>query len=392
MREYRIIDADQHIIEPPDIWEKALPARYRERAPRLVKDEDGGDAWLLGEHRESLGLVTVVGKPYQEFRWTGVTYAEIDPGCYEPKRRLELMDVDGVDAAVIYPAQRTMHYFMQPNDPEFHRVGIRAYNQIVLDFCAYAPDRLKGIAQIPNMGLGVALEELRRYKELGACGVAINTWPSGGTMIGPEDDPFWAAAEEMGMPVIIHIALVSGNAPRARTAVSRGGWTHLAGLSLSGLGSMPSIIAHVIFSGVCERFPNLRFVAAEVGAGWVPSLKQDMDDRYLRNRGWTGVAFKRMPSEYFNQNWLVGIIRDPYGVRNRYEVGVGNMLWASDFPHHINDWPYSRRLIDEMSLGVPEEDRRRIFCENAGRLYGFIGEQAAAGNGRRDVTDLATIV
>jgi predicted TIM-barrel fold metal-dependent hydrolase len=84
------------------------------------------------------------------------------------------------------------------------------------------------------------------------------------------------------------------------------------------------------------------------------------------------VHLARLPSEYFHQNWLLGFIRDAYGVRTRHAVGLYNTMWASDFPHHINDWPNSRWLINEMSLGLPEEEKRQLFCETAGRLYGLI--------------------
>lgn len=374
MRTYRIIDADQHVIEPPDLWERCLPSSYRERAPRLGKDEDGGDAWIFDGEAEPLGLVTIVGKPYTEFRWTGVRYADVDPGCWEPRRRLELMDMDGIDATLLYPPQRTMRYFMTSDDREFHLAGIQAFNDwLVRDFCGVAPDRLGAIAQIPNAGIDAGVAELRRAKKQGARGVTITTWPAGTGTLGSADDPFWAAAEEAELSVSIHISLVAPAAPAAR-APKQGASRKLWGLATT-MASMPTIIAQMIFAGVFDRFPRLKLVANEVGGGWVPSLLQDLDDRYWRNRWWTGVSLDAMPSDYFRRNWYVGFIRDPYGVRNRDDVGVDNMLWASDFPHHINDWPYSRRVIAEMSLGVPDADRRKLFCENAGRLYGFLGRE-----------------
>jgi predicted TIM-barrel fold metal-dependent hydrolase len=371
MRTYRIIDADQHIIEPPDLWQRWLPKKFHDRAPRLGKDEDGGDAWILGDTAEPLGLVTIVGRPYAEFRWTGVRYQDVDPGCWEPRRRLELMDVDGIDAALVYPPQRTMGYFMTAGDREFHLAGIEAFNNwLVQEFCAAAPERLGAVAQIPNAGIEAAVAELGRVKALGARGVSITTWPSGNPTCTAADDPFWAAAEEAGLPVAIHIALVTTATPR-QGAGPGGGARKLFGLATT-MAAMPRIMAEMIFAGVFDRFPGLRIVANEVGAGWVPVLLQDLDDRWWRNRSWAGVTLARLPSDYFRTNWTVGFIRDPYGVRNRHDVGVDNMVWASDFPHHVNDWPYSRRLINEMCLGVPEEERRKLFCENAGRLYGFL--------------------
>jgi predicted TIM-barrel fold metal-dependent hydrolase len=109
-----------------------------------------------------------------------------------------------------------------------------------------------------------------------------------------------------------------------------------------------------------------------VGAGWVPFLLQELDDRYKRNRYWCEVNLDMLPSDYFRQNWKVGFLRDHYGVRNCDAVGVENMMWCSDFPHHINDWPHSRYLIEEMSQGIDAGKKRKIFCENAGKLYGFL--------------------
>jgi predicted TIM-barrel fold metal-dependent hydrolase len=286
--------------------------------------------------------------------------------------RLELMDRDGIDAAVIFPPQRTMHYFMSNQDADFHRAGIRAYNDWVLQgFCAAAPDRLGAIGQIPGLGVEEAVAELRRIRELGARGASISTWPSGSPALSPADDPFWAAAEEIGMPVHVHIALVTAGAKTQRVGVKRGGPAQIAGLATT-IRAMPQLIAETIFHGLFQRFPRLKMVGAEAGAGWVPYLLGEMDDRYRRNRHWTGVHLEHLPSEYFHRNWVLGFVRDPYGIQNRHAVGIENMMWASDFPHHINDWPNSRWLINEMSLGVPADEKRKIFCENAGRLYRFL--------------------
>ncbi len=372
MRTYNVIDADQHIIEPPDLWKEWLPSKFQDQAPQLVKDEDGGDAWQLGDNIEPLGLVTCVATQPKDLRWTGARYDEVDPGCWQPKRRLELLDEDGIDAAIIYPPQRTMLYFMSNTDADFHTAGVEAYNNWVLDaFCGDNRDRLGAIGQLPSLGIDAAVAELRRLKERGARGVSISTWPSGGATLSDEDDSFWAVAEELAMPVHLHISLAVPGAKRKRTGVKKGGPTQLAGLATT-LSAMPKIIAETVFRGVFDRFPGLRMVGAEAGTGWVPYLLGEMDDRYRRNRFWTNVHLERLPSDTFRSNWLLGFIRDPYGVQNRHAVGIENMLWASDFPHHINDWPNSRWVIDQMSAGVPTDEKRKIFCENAGRLYGFL--------------------
>jgi predicted TIM-barrel fold metal-dependent hydrolase len=370
--DYEIIDCDQHVIEAPDLWEKMLPKKFHDRAPKLVEDEDGGDAWLLGENKESLGLVAAADVKPRDLRWTGVRYADMHPGITDPKARLELMDEDGVSAAVFFPPQRTMLYFMSLNDSEFHLAGMRAYNEWITDWVSLCPERLRCVWQMPATGIESAIEMLRDARKAGAVGVGLASWPSGQSLLSREDDKFWTVAEELAMPVHVHIGLVPANYTTRKIAAKKGGAPQLVGLATT-MSRMPVIIAETIFNGVFERFPGLRIVGGEVGAGWVPYLLQEMDDRYRRNRYWCEVNLgDKIPSEYFRQNWKVGFIRDQYGVQNCDAVGVGNMMWASDFPHHINDWPNSRYLIDSMAQGIDEAKKRRIFCENAGELYGFL--------------------
>jgi len=176
---HRIIDADQHVIEPPDLWDRWLPKRYHDRAPKLVKDEDGGDAWLLGDHVESLGLVAAMNQTPKTLKWTGVRYADMHPGIFEAKGRLELMDEDGVDAALFFPPQRTIMYMMSVDDEKFSLAAIRAYNEFISDWVSHCPERLGAIWQIPRRGIEAAIAELRAAKSAGARGGGLSTWPSG---------------------------------------------------------------------------------------------------------------------------------------------------------------------------------------------------------------------
>ncbi len=145
MREYRLIDADCHTVEPPHIWERWLPRSFQDRAPKLVKDDEGGDAWQLQEGAPLMyiGLVATPGMRFEDMKWKGYTYDTVRKGCWDGKARLEDMDFDGVDAEFIYPSQRTMYYFMGNQDRDFHRAGVRAYNDdLSQEFCAADPERL----------------------------------------------------------------------------------------------------------------------------------------------------------------------------------------------------------------------------------------------------------
>ena len=138
-----------------------------------------------------------------------------------------------------------------------------------------------------------------------------------------------------------------------------------AAIGAAAFSSMPEIMIQFIFSGLHERFPRLKVCAAEVGAGWIPHVLEMIDDRYWRNRVWAKLDLKKVPSQYFHDHWLATFIVDHIGVQIRHAVGIHNMAWSTDFPHHGNDWPYSRKVIDEMFVNVPEQERQQITCDNA---------------------------
>jgi len=369
--DYKIIDCDQHVIEPPNLWENYLPKKFHDDAPRLVKDEDGGDAWLLGGNTESLGLVAAMNQTPETLKWTGVRYEDMHPGITQPGPRLELMDQDGVDAAVFFPPQRTMIYFMFQEDKEYSLAGMQAYNNFITDFCAEDPGRLGGIWQIPATGIDDAVAELQRAKENRAVGVGLATWPSGEFLLSEADDAFWAVANELEMPIHIHVGLTPPQYKTQKIATKKGGPPQLVAFATT-MSRMPTLFAEFIFNEVFERFPKLTIVGGEVGAGWVPFLLQELDDRFRRNRVWCESGLTMLPSEYYARNCKVGVVNDQFGIQHCDAVGVETMMWCSDFPHHITDWPNSRYLINQMSQGIDADKKRKIFCENAGRLYGFI--------------------
>ena len=214
MTKYEVVDADCHILEPPDIWTNWLSSKHQEKAPKLVKDHEGGDAWLtaVGGDPDPIGLVATPGMPFDKFRWYGVTYEEARTGCYNGEARLADMDIDGVDAEILFPPQRTMSHFLGDDDDDFVLAGVEAYNNFLFEeFCAPDPTRLIGMAQIPSLGIDNAVDSVRKAKARGAKGVLISNWPAGKGSLSRDDDPFWAAAVDEGMPVSIHINIISRN-------------------------------------------------------------------------------------------------------------------------------------------------------------------------------------
>lgn len=396
---YRIVSADAHILEPPHIWATWLPKKHQEKAPKLVKDVDGGDAWLFAgaTDPDPIGLVATPGMPYDQFQWTGVTYQQAREGCYSGKARLSDMDYDGVDAELLFAPQRTIGHFLGDEDDDFVQAGVDAYNNFLREeFCAPDPSRLFGVGQIPSIGIDASVRALGKLRDDGFKSVAISNWPAGGDAASDEDDRFWAAAEEMMMPVCIHINVISRQARlAARRAASRTGnqlygeksrkadpavarTARASAKAIAGLGSVfasvPSTISQLIFTGVFERFPLLHVSMIETGVGWIPHFLEQMDDRYWRNRSWGDLPISKPPSHYWFSNMSATFIVDRNGIDNRYGVGLENMMWSTDYPHHGNDWPYSRKVIMDMMGHIDPHERSLICGENAVRIFG-LGQQ-----------------
>jgi predicted TIM-barrel fold metal-dependent hydrolase len=381
---YRVVDADCHILEPKDIWANWLAAKYQEKAPKLVRDVDGGDAWLtaVGGDPDPIGLVATPGMPWDQFRWFGVTYDEARPGCYDGAARLADMDLDGVDAEILFPPQRTMSHFLGDDDDDFVLAGVEAYNSFLFEeFCAPDPTRLIGLAQVPSLGIDVAVDALRKAKARGAKGVLISNWPSGNEQLSRDDDPFWSAALDEGIPVSIHINIISrrqrssarkaaaarGNQlydmrSEATRAKAIGGMSHVFSMAAGNITSM-------LFTGVFERFPQLQVCWIETGVGWLPHFIECLDDRYWRNRSWGDLPVKEPPSAYWYRNNAASFITDRTGIELRHRVGVENMMWSSDYPHHGNDWPHSRKVIEDTMGHIATDEKAKIVGGNAARIW-----------------------
>ncbi len=383
-RTYRIISSDGHTIEPPHMWERYLPKKFHAQMPRLVKDPEGGDAWEVvpGQAAMPIGLVTNEGewgKRYEDNSWFGSTYESIRQGAFDGRARLDEQDIDGVDAEVLYPSQRTMGAFMAQPDAEYHLAGVDAYNQWMYEeFSAADRTRLIGLYQIPGVDMETSLARLKEARSIGARGVILSALPSGNKDLSRDDDPFWQAAEDAGLPVHIHSGLKHagmaqvGELRQVRTATHELKFaTPTLQLMGGAVAEFSGMFAKMIYSGMFDRFPGLTMVMAECGAGWVPNCLEHMDDHWWRNRIWSESNLARLPSEYFRENWKVTFIREPFAMQNRHWFGVDNLLWANDYPHHRHDWPYSRRIIAESMVGVPPEEVRKMVCTNALELYGL---------------------
>lgn len=363
---YRLVSADSHVNEPPDLWRSRVPAHLVDRAPRIER-LDKGDAWIVEGALDPInfGKNCCAGLPVEQrvpwVRWDGVRR-----GGYDPAARLAEQDTDGVDAEILYPTPRLSNaIFWHTADREWHLACIRAYNDWLAEFCAHDPARLWGVALLPNAGVDDAVAELERTMAMpGMRGVQLGQYPHGGLDIAPDDDRVWAAAAERGVPVSIHVGFATAAVGEVARGQMRGDMRFF---------EAPVRAQQFIMTGVFDRFPGLQLVLVEVDSAWVPYVREQMDDRYRRDDPRTRAKLARLPGDYFSTNISTTFITDAYGVRNRHEIGVTQMLWSSDHPHGGSDWPESHAAIDAMFAGVPEDERQAILAANAVRLYGVDG-------------------
>jgi predicted TIM-barrel fold metal-dependent hydrolase len=374
-RQYRLISADSHLEISPDRWTPRVPKKYRDRAPRLVKLASGGDG-VLSENTPLyvLGL-GVAARPYEDHRVYGVTY-EGNPGTGAPEQRLQEQDQDGVDAEVMFTSTRNAATWRAIRHDDAYRAVVHAWNEFLAEeYCAVDRYRLLAMGMIPMTGVDDAIAELEYCAGAGLRGVCLGQFPSGKGFPSPDDDRFYAAVLDLSMPLTVHVGFVESPGPlfsysrRPPEASSGPGADPMVALARFG-GGIAQTAIQMVFSGVFDRFPNLRVYFAETMVGWLGYCYEEIDDTHRRIRHWAERDFgmeprKRPPSEDLREHCLWGFLHDPFGVRHRDEVGVGNMMWGSDFPHYVGDWPNSRNMLAEMFDGVPAEERYRITAGNA---------------------------
>jgi uncharacterized protein len=363
--EYRIIDADSHVNEPADVWQSRVPARLRERAPTMLELDDGRIWWSFeGGQRSQLVNTACAGLDETSYVSTGVRWDQIRPGSYDPKARLEEMELDMIQAQVLYPS-----LVPQPQsfgaDPELQVACIRAYNDWIHDFASYDPARLVAMPMAPATGIDDVLAEWRRVAERGDRGYMISGYPAGQAVPVPEDDRFWSEVQDWDYAIHIHFGFTSGVSLSGPTGV---GYLSSAALIDMGVG-MYRPLADIVYSGVFERFPRLRIVAVEAGIGWIPYFLHHLDDNFLRRRFRAGVRLDQLPSESFRRGVWATFIEDPHGVQHRHEIGLDKIMWSTDYPHTNSNWPNSQRIAAYEFRHVPADERRMIVRDNAASLY-----------------------
>jgi predicted TIM-barrel fold metal-dependent hydrolase len=282
-------------------------------------------------------------------------------GSGDPAELIDTLDAEGVDAEVLFPA------FVGANaiPPARSTSLARAYNTWLSErLTAADPDRLLGLALMPSSGIEAAVQELRRAAGLGGIhGVVLTSWPAGSDAPEPDDDRFWEAASELGMPIAIYKTFGGGEATDHPASTAQGA-THFPRMtSLMTKGSGPYAGIQLINYGVLERFPALRFYFAHTNVAWEPYYREQADDYYKRHHYWAAVDLARAPSEYLYENFRWGFSRDRLGVQMRQEVGVERLFWGRGVAAGEDPMDTATVLKDQFG-DIPDADRKKILAGN----------------------------
>ena len=369
---YRIISSDSHIVEPADLWTSRIESTYRERAPQLIR-EGNSDMWY--SDGEKLMGVTVGSQPGvrfedQEKMKNTAVFEEIRPGAYNPDEHVKDMEIDGVEASVIYPSMGLFLFTVQ--DSQLLDAIFRVYNSWLSEFCNAHPKLLNGIAMINVDDPALAGKELERCNSIGGLSGSMITCylPWGGSYSDPKFDVLWATAQDLGMPLSLHAAtnrpargqpITHGDPrdPRPAHQANRDHWVR-------------ECLSDIIFDGVLERFPKLQVGAVEFEVSWVPHFLDRIDYTYTQRSikpSWHRYNEDMLPSDYFHRNVFVGFQEDGLGIRLRDIVGVDNLQWGSDYPHSEGTFPRSREILGEILSDCSDEEKAKIAGDNAARIY-----------------------
>jgi predicted TIM-barrel fold metal-dependent hydrolase len=365
----RIVSADSHVNPPKDLWMRDCPPALKERAPR-VESGPNGDFWVTDSQVSgAIGLDSSAGRKPEEYRPSGLTYKEMRPGAYDPKARLEDMDLDGVDAEVLYFGGPVTQY---AKDPALRDYVVQRYNDWMLELSKAAPTRLVGLAHIPLLDLDEAQRELKRVAKAGLKGFHVDPFPDergGKPLWDPAYEPFWALVAETGLPMSFHIV-----GPRKQN-VTETFMNPTPGIKETFIAIAPisicETVATLVFTGILARHPKLRFVLVECGIGWIPYFLERMDQTFNKHRFWTKSVITEKPSTYWYRQGYATFIQDLAGVAERHRAGLKNIMWSTDYPHSDSTWPKSREVLVEHFKGVPDDERRMIAGGNCAALYGL---------------------
>jgi predicted TIM-barrel fold metal-dependent hydrolase len=360
------------------MFERHVPSRWRDLAPRVVDEANGSQQWYYGDIRgRNLGLNAVAGKPREFFNIDASRYDQMRPGCYDVHQRVRDMSAGGQLAGLNFPNWTGFsgQVLNQGPDQNINLVMIQAYNDWHVDeWCGSYPDRFIPCGILPLFDVDLAVKELRRLSAKGCHAVTFSENPE--ALARPSIhtrywDPLYEAACEEGTVLCLHV----GSASRSPAMMISSDAPASVMMNLSPLASVLSMV-ELIWADLWTRFPTLRFSLTEGDIGWIPYFLWRAEHTYRRHGGWTQASFPDGydgPSDVFRRHFLCCFISDPVGVALLDRFNPNAVCWESDFPHSDSNWPHAPEELAALfaEFGTDEATIRRVTHENAMHHYSF---------------------
>ena len=369
---YNVVDADGHILEPLDLWDQYMDPKFRDRAPRIVKGENGRERLIIAEHtvgggERGIGGIGAVGARQGVVAADTMEYKDGKPGGFDPHKRIPDMDADGIDAAFLYPSLGLFAGAI--HDPQLAAATCRAYNRWLADYCKPYPDRLFGVAMLPMQDIDLAIAEMRfAKKELGFRGGFLRPNPYNNKMINhPDYEPFWAAAEDLDFSIGFHEGAAPGLPQVGVDRFEGFGAKHIISHPME----MMLVCLAVIWGGVCERHPKIRIGFLESGGGWiVPWL--DRMDRHFDDQFFNDSGLRTRPSELFQRNCWISFEPVETSLRVLADfIGPKKIMWATDYPHPDGFFPGAPDMVRARLKGTSSATQRGVLAGGALAFYGM---------------------
>jgi predicted TIM-barrel fold metal-dependent hydrolase len=371
-RQYLVISVDDHVCESADTFTSRVPACYRESAPRVVPDGQGGEAWLVdGQLRRWIGGDSTAGRRLydQSDLERSLWYGDMRAGVYDIEARIRDMDIDGVYASLCFPSMVWGFCGQRISglaDADLALACVRAYNDWVAEeWAGPHPDRIIP-ASIPYLRDPViAGAEVRRNAARGFKAVSFTENPEklGLPSLYTEYwDPFFQACEETETVINIHLGSAS-----IRPSLSAD--TPQAAIALMWPAQTMGATVDWVYSKIPLRFPRLHLAMSEGGIGWVVMLRERME-RYHRQRGQIQAWSEELsPAELLLRNFWFCCIEEPLSLEHRHQIGADRIMLEVDYPHADTSWPDTQTAVDAMLGNLPLDEAGAISHQNAARLY-----------------------
>lgn len=367
-----VVDVDSHWTEPPDLWTSRAPAKLKDRVLRVHRTDDGVEQWIIedGQVMGSVGYCSIRKDGSKTQASIAMdSFEEVHPGAIDVEPRLAYMDEHGLSIQIVYPNILGFagNLLMRVEDEEHRAFCATAYNDAAAEMQKESGGRLYPQAMLPFWDVPAAIRELERAQdELGLTGVVLtdstDDWglPSLGD---PHWDPLWDALQSRGVPVNFHIG--GGGGPMKLWGTYPPARAFAALSTMAQMGNLVCI-TNLIYSGVLDRFPSIKFVSVESGIGWLPFLLESLEYQYDEN----GVDdLKLRPMDYFRRQIYGSYWFEKNPGPAIEALGEDNLMFETDFPHATCLYPGVQDTMRQSLEGLDERVQRKLLYETAARVY-----------------------